>query len=460
MSSNYVKILTTLLGIATCWNSISQNSNVNTAIIVDTPICDMPPSEINNKFYVPRQEFVKQRMNDDSSRNSCSTFIVNYSGFPLGSPERDAFQFAIDIWESLLDSDVPIRVNAAFNPPSDPEDNDTNLGSASPAFYMEVPGLTNPNASVLYPGALFEKLTGQDSDGPTGESIDITCRFNSLKSNWYFGTDGNTPQNQLDFVSVVLHELGHGLGVAGFGIEFPANSGTGNIRRDASGFSVSESSNHVSVWDTYIEAQAPGFPITKELVIDESEFADPSVVMFNAFRGGSNSTLSCNSPLAVLANGGNEPRTYAPATFRPGSSYSHWDEAEFNNTPNALMTPFLNAAEAVHDPGNITLGFMEDMGWSLCQGSLSTNNFVLENIKISPNPFTESITISLPLEVANQQFDVTIVDINGRIVSRSSEATNGKIVVKNLENLKSALYFLTIKSKTSDLSITKKIIKQ
>ncbi|MCK7534680.1 MAG: hypothetical protein MZV63_28610 [Marinilabiliales bacterium] len=33
---------------------------------------------------------------------------------------------------------------------------------------------------------------------------------------WYFGTDGNTPELLYDFVTVVLHEIGHGLGFTGF----------------------------------------------------------------------------------------------------------------------------------------------------------------------------------------------------------------------------------------------------
>ena len=165
--------------------------------------------------------------------------------------------------------------------------------------------------------------------------------------------------------------------------------------------------------------------------------------------------------MAVAQNGGVSPKTYAPSTFNGGSSYSHLDEDTFNNTPHALMTPFSARAEANHDPGNIILGFMEDMGWILCQGSLSTNDFALDDLKVSPNPFTNTITIELPPQIANQEFDISMVDINGRIVlNTNSTVVNGEITISNLSNLKNALYFLNIKSKSSDLSITKKIIKQ
>ena len=58
--------------------------------------------------------------------------------------------------------------------------------------------------------ALADKRVGSDLD--VGEP-DIITSFNSNAAvGWYFGTDGNTPPSQQDFVSVVLHEIGHGLG--------------------------------------------------------------------------------------------------------------------------------------------------------------------------------------------------------------------------------------------------------
>ncbi|MFM6779541.1 MAG: hypothetical protein ACKPKU_00160, partial [Dolichospermum sp.] len=56
-----------------------------------------------------------------------------------------------------------------------------------------------------------DSLAGQDLD-PTAS--DIGAEFNS-NFNWYYGLDNNVPTNQISFVSVVLHELGHGLGFLG-----------------------------------------------------------------------------------------------------------------------------------------------------------------------------------------------------------------------------------------------------
>jgi hypothetical protein len=44
-----------------------------------------------------------------------------------------------------------------------------------------------------------------------GDNPDIVAQFNGDFA-WYYGTDGVVPTNKYDLVSVVLHEIGHGLG--------------------------------------------------------------------------------------------------------------------------------------------------------------------------------------------------------------------------------------------------------
>jgi hypothetical protein len=81
---------------------------------------------------------------------------VNYTGFT--SAAQTAFQFAVDIWESLIDSSVPISINASF----------ANLGAnilgqAGPeTFIRDFSGA--PQANTWYPIALANSLSGQDLD--------------------------------------------------------------------------------------------------------------------------------------------------------------------------------------------------------------------------------------------------------------------------------------------------------
>src|SRR5262245_60970749 len=75
-------------------------------------------------------------------------------------------------------------------------------------------------ANTWYPTALANRLAGTDLDPA---SSDITAQFSSvigttctLPLGWYYGFDGQAPTGTLDFVTVVFHELGHGLGFETF----------------------------------------------------------------------------------------------------------------------------------------------------------------------------------------------------------------------------------------------------
>lgn len=422
--------------------------------------CTMKVTGQVNRMYIPMRESVRQKIENRIA--PCATINVNYNNFPtdiFGNPGEAqlAFQFAVDIWENLIDTPVTINIvaNYANQGPS-------TLGSAGAAFHAQVPG--GPT-NVLYPAALAEKITGAEINGVN--SVDINCTFNSAFQNWYFGTDGNTPANDFDFVTIVLHEIGHGLGIVGFGRERDNNGqANGVIRRNQFGNFPADindpSAIYPSIWDTFVQNQDI-FGQDVDILSETDDFGsplypDPSVELLG---GMTNNLLTVSSPVAVLKNGGTAPKLYAPSSFNGGSSYSHWDENTFNNTATALMTPFAARGEAIHDPGDVTLGFMQDMGWTICDRILGDEDFTLKNIKVSPNPFTESISIEIPSNLANQQFNVSVTDINGRVVlNQNANTTSNEITIKNLSNLDSALYFLTIKSTTSDLIITKKIIKE
>lgn len=124
-----------------------------------------------------------------------ATINVNYTGFTTQA--QAAFQYAIDIWSSVLTSPVVIEVNAEW---LDIDGNTLGSAGAEGSFptVAEAPG-------VYFPSALADKLNAFDQDG---FSVDIDCSFDS-GTDWYLGTDGNPAFNQYDFVSVVLHELGH-----------------------------------------------------------------------------------------------------------------------------------------------------------------------------------------------------------------------------------------------------------
>ena len=136
-----------------------------------------------------------------AEQDAGATIEVTYNGF--SAEAQEAFQKAVDIWSQLISSDVVIRVNATWS-----ELEEGTLGSAIwNTAYRNFDGAKE--LDVWYPVALAEKMAGVDLNAT--DEADIVANFNK-GANWYLGTDGNPSIDQYDLVSVVLHELGHGLG--------------------------------------------------------------------------------------------------------------------------------------------------------------------------------------------------------------------------------------------------------
>ena len=144
-------------------------------------------------------------------------------GTTVGQQRLNAFQYAADIWGSILDSPVTIYIQSSFTPLACTATAAT-LGSAGPIqVFRDFPNAELPGH--WYHVALANKLAGFDlSPGPNGTSADdIIARFNSNLgqptclpgSGWYYGFDANHG-TKIDLVTVLLHEFGHGLGFSGF----------------------------------------------------------------------------------------------------------------------------------------------------------------------------------------------------------------------------------------------------
>src|SRR5581483_697435 len=145
-----------------------------------------------------------------------ATFQVAYdAGFQANPSAMAAFQAAVDIWALKIKSAVPIRIAASFADLGYSPGSYT-LGMAGPALLIaDFPH--QPNTAVYYPLALANAIAGAQQYPSTSCSCDIAAQFNNnsnVTPTWYFGTDGN-PGPKNDFESVVLHELGHGLGFFG-----------------------------------------------------------------------------------------------------------------------------------------------------------------------------------------------------------------------------------------------------
>lgn len=345
-------------------NQLPKQASINAPLDI---VCYSRPENMGT-VVPPPQAYEKWKSNKNAKTNS-TTFEVTYVGF---SPEAQlAFQKALDIWSSLIETEIPIRVRAVWQPITDSNGStNTVLGGASPGTYIrDFEGAQK--VLTWYPIALAEKMAKKEFNG--SDDPDIFAQFNSSHSNWYLGIDGIPQPGKTDLTTVVLHEIGHGLGITkGYNV----NTTNGEISSFFSPFHV--------IYDHFIENDNDN-----NLV---QNFIPPSPALKTQLT---TSPLWFRTPQLEKITGGpnNRARLYTPSTFEGGSSIAHLDEITYNGTNNALMTPQIGNAEVHHNPGTLVMKMLADMGWVHTQiihnrtkntESVSTN-FEIKAILVADN---------------------------------------------------------------------------
>jgi len=138
------------------------------------------------------------------------------------------------------------------------------------------------------------------------------------------------------------------------------------------------------------------------MIINTTLFPNPSTELGSQITSGN---LYFSGVKATLANGGSNPKLYAPATYSSGSSLIHLDDDTFGDGPLSLMTAGRGLGVAIHDPEKLTLAILEDLGWKLnadLEVSLTVNNAtpnegnnVIYTITLTNNGPGEASTIKL-----------------------------------------------------------------
>ena len=170
---------------------------------------------------------------------SAATPIGGNTGTTLGQQRLQAFTYAANIWGSTLTSAVPIVINAQFSALTCTATSAV-LGSAGATSIFR--DFTNaPKPATWYSYALANKISGAYLG--TANAAQINANFNAnlgqptclANTYFYLGLDNNHGSN-VDFVTVLLHEMGHGIG-----FQTLTNGATGSVI-----------GSYPSVWDHYL----------------------------------------------------------------------------------------------------------------------------------------------------------------------------------------------------------------
>ena len=253
----------------------------------------------------------------------------------VSAPQQAAFDRAVATWARIVVSPVTITVDACFTPlPSG------QLGGAGPVGFQSFGG-------AYFPDALANSLTAHDG---APSDPDIIAEFSNDASLYYFGADPNgiaaaCPSGCYDFESVVLHELGHGLGFVGSVDKISAGHA-------AYGLDPLGGDDQPFIFDLFTQTTGGAHIL---------DYTNESNALYNAVTS---NVVYWDGPEGSGADRGRQPRLYAPPDWLEGSSYSHLSDLSYpQGDADSLMTPFAEANDVVRDPGEVMLGMFRDMGW-------------------------------------------------------------------------------------------------
>lgn len=283
------------------------------------------------------------------NNSTAASPVGGNAGTTRGQQALNAFQYAADLLGSLIYSDVEIVVEARFapSPALDCGSDWAVLGGANPAWVCSAQVVhDHPAMELWYPGALCNRFAGTaDPD----IDVDISADFNGNigqggclpGGGWYFGLDATAPANLSDLVTVVLHELSHGLGFLSLA--------------DSTGAAFAGAPDAFMVY-TY-DATLGKFWYQ----MSDAERGASGLNTLNVTWRGPRTVQAVDALLTAGADPASHPYLYTPSSYETGSSVSHFATQA---SPNLLMEPIINDdLDHASNDIDVTLQALQDIGW-------------------------------------------------------------------------------------------------
>ena len=344
-------------------------------------------------------------LNDPSER----TPIGGNTGETLGEQRLNVLFEAARILNESLDIKYDVHVGSQFTvlPCSD---DGTVLGQAgAPDYYLDY-----SNGSVV-PYALASHILDRDLNG---SGLEIDTQFNSALDNqngctaglsWYYGFD-SAPDDGTSFLSVVLHEIVHGMGFIGL---------MGSSAHAP--FSWPDGKEGFSLLSKNLGRA--GFSAT----LDEMSRGQRIIAMTSGdrltWKGDSANSKTSNYSSGVNQN---EIQFYAPSSFDSGSSLSHFD---VDLAPDELMEPIYT--DTFSDIG-LSLEVLIDIGWSPNPDNLP--NYPPEFTEVPAQSTTEDTSFDVELSATDINDDELTYNVSSVSEGLSASVSGATLTVSPDEN--------------------------
>ncbi len=210
------------------------------------------------------------------------------------------------------------------------------LANAGPIVVWTLPLVPGVNNGCVYQHLLNGSV---DPNGPDYPDMQLTVNWNY---SYNLGT-GNPGPTQFDLLSVLIHEITHGLGFLS-AIAYN-DSSCGGSRPNGTGWSGTQPDIYPAM-DTYLVTGNNNYFINSSFYF---------IGQNNYFTGGDNGVY-CAGPEASSV-WGTRPRIYAPSTYVCGSSISHW------NSLGGVMDPSIAPGVKKREYLPFEVAFLRDIGY-------------------------------------------------------------------------------------------------
>ena len=364
-----------------------------------------------------------------------STFSFNISGSAAPAGLVAALDNAAQRWSNYLIITQPIKVNIILINNSLYPFSGLTIGNGRKNFSNA------PVNNFIYPTSLANQIAGSELN-PGEYDMDI---YVNLYTPFYYGT-GKPANNKMDFITFIMHEIGHGLGFYSDGYVDSNNLGSfGNIPPSAlspltTSFPWPGQDSVPTIYDKYIikASQSNLVGIAPQNTVT---LGDSIKYTANYFDGPMYANIS-NGGQAVKLSGGT-------GTFSLGVDLLHLH----SSICNSIMSYCWGLGDTVRKPANLELGILKEIGWNVNPLSGINEGFSNEILfSVYPNPSDDYIFFSGSI-MKEKIESIVLKNILGEKIAELESNAGSDVSI-----LAKGIYFITLT--TTDFQVTQKFIKE